>query len=98
MSATASIALRIEHEGAFKTFTVSSIVIDDADHAERQVNMMKSPDLKNIAIIDFTLQLSPRLGATNKVAMGADRDRIGKLALGGQVARDVTIIRSVIRH
>ena len=30
--------------------------------------------------------------------MGADGDLIGKLALGGQVARDVTIIRSVIRQ
>ena len=55
MSASASIALRIEHEGAFETFTVSSIVIDDADLAKRQVNAMKSPGLKNTAMIDFII-------------------------------------------
>ena len=42
--------------------------------------------------------LPPRCGTGDEVTVRADGDRVGKLAAGGQVARNVTIIGSVIRQ
>ena len=42
-------------------------------------------------------RLLPRNGTADEVAVGADGDRVGKLAAGGQVSRDVLVERKALR-